>query len=52
LTEKGALKLVYAVLTRASGRWRRIKRGGKERHQFRLMRENLGIAEKKEEVLV
>ena len=49
LTEKGALKLVYAVLIRASARWRRIKMGERERHQLRLIRESLGIAEKKEE---
>ena len=48
LTEKGALKLVYGVLIRASTRWRRVKMTERERHQLRLMRESLGIAEKEE----
>ena len=52
LTEQGALKLVYAVLIRASTRWRRIKMGERERHQLRLIRERLKMAEKEEEVLV
>jgi putative transposase len=52
LTEKGALKLVCAVLTRSSARWRRIKMTEKEKHQLRLIRESLGISENKEEALV
>ncbi len=48
LTEKSALKLVYGVLIRASARWRRVKMGETEKHQLKLIRESLGIAEKEE----
>jgi len=39
------LKLVYGVLIRASARWKRVKIGEAEKHQLRLIRESLGMAE-------
>lgn len=43
LNEKSAMKLVFATLIRCSQRWSRIPISEVERHQLRLLRQELGI---------
>lgn len=43
LNEKSAMKLVFATLIRCSQRWSRIPVSEVERHQLRLLRQELGI---------
>jgi transposase-like protein len=43
LDEKSAMKLVFATLIRTAQRWSRIAVSDLERHQLRLLRQELGI---------
>ncbi len=43
LDEKSAMKLVFATLIRCADRWSRISVSDLERHQLRLLRQELGI---------
>jgi len=43
LDEKSAMKLVFATLIRTAERWSRIAVSDLERHQLRLLRQELGI---------
>ncbi len=43
LDEKSAMKLVFATLIRSAQRWSRIAVSDLERHQLRLLRQELGI---------
>ena len=43
LDEKSAMKLVFATLIRCAQRWMRIPISDLERHQLRLLRQELGI---------
>jgi transposase-like protein len=43
LDEKSAMKLVFATLIRCAQRWTRIPISDLERHQLRLLRQELGI---------
>jgi hypothetical protein len=43
LDEKSAMKLVFATLIRTAQRWSRIAVNDLERHQLRLLRQELGI---------
>jgi transposase-like protein len=43
LDEKSAMKLVFATLIRCAQRWMRISVSDLERHQLRLLRQELGI---------
>jgi putative transposase len=43
LDEKSAMKLVFATLIRSAQRWSRISINDLERHQLRLLRQELGI---------
>jgi putative transposase len=43
LNEKSAMKLMFATLIRCSTRWMRIPVSDMERHQLRLLRQQLGI---------
>ena len=43
LDEKTAMKLVFATLIRTAQRWSRIAVSDLERHQLRLLRQELGI---------
>lgn len=43
LNEKSAMKLVFATMIRCAQRWMRISISDLERHQLRLLRQELGI---------
>jgi transposase-like protein len=43
LDEKSTMKLVFATLIRTAQRWSRIAISDLERHQLRLLRQELGI---------
>jgi putative transposase len=43
MDEKAALKLVFATMIRAAGRWCRVSVSDLERHQLKLLRAELGL---------
>ena len=51
LTEKAALKLVFAVLVRASKRWQRVRFTKRDLEHLDKLREELGLEVKDEEVV-
>ena len=43
MDEKAAVKLVFATMIRAAGRWSRVSITDLERHQLKLLRVELGL---------
>jgi hypothetical protein len=43
MSEKATMKLAFAAMIRASGRWCRVLINDSERHQSRLLRAELGL---------